>query len=145
MKKVLVVFFLLFVGIAGAYYLRHPLGAKVKIGQHIIPVELAVTETEKQKGLGFRDSLKPNAGMLFVYNHKEQYNYWMRGMRFPIDFIWIDGKIIVDITPSIPPPSGDEQLKVYKPKVPVDKILEVNAGTVERVGISIGDTVSFLD
>lgn len=84
-------------------------------------------------------------GMLFPYDHKEQFEFWMRGMRFPLDFIWIDGKNVADITENVPPPLENERPVIVKPLVPVDKVLEVNAGTVARIGIKVGDTVEYID
>ncbi len=127
------------------YYRSHPLVSKVEIKGVRFVVEVAVTEAQKQKGLGGRTALAQNHGMLFAYSHKEDYNFWMRGMRFPLDFIWIDGKTIADITENVPPPKAGETPLIVKPRTPVDKILEVNAGVVKRLGVKIGDTVGFLD
>lgn len=130
----------------GAYYRTHPLVSKVRIGNAVITVEVAATEGQKQKGLGGRSSLDDDHGMLFPYDHKEQYNFWMRGMLIPLDFIWIDGNRIADITENVPPPPETSGSPVIvKPKVEINKILEVNAGTVQRLGIRIGDAVEFID
>lgn len=135
---------MLFVGFA-LYYQSHPLVSKIRIKDTIITIEVAATEAQKQKGLGGRSSLADDRGMLFPYDHKEQYNFWMRGMRFPLDFIWIDGSRVMDIAENVPPQSGNEPSVIIKPAVGVDKVLEVHAGTVQRLGIQIGDTVEFLD
>ncbi|MBI5018665.1 DUF192 domain-containing protein [Candidatus Gottesmanbacteria bacterium] len=127
------------------YYRSHPLVSKVKIRDTVIVTEVAVTEAQKQKGLGGRKILGNSSGMLFPYDHKEHYNFWMRGMLFPLDFIWIDGNRIADITLNVPPPVGDQQPAMIKPKVPVDKVLEVNAGFVREHQITIGDMVQFMD
>ncbi len=135
---------ILFVGFA-LYYQSHPLVSKVRIRNTVIITEVAVTEAQKQKGLAGRSFLADDRGMLFPYDHKEQYNFWMRGMQIPLDFIWIDGNHIVDITENVPPPKGTEPLGIVKPHVEVNKVLEVNAGTIQRNGIRIGDAVEFLD
>lgn len=127
------------------YYWQHPLVAKVKIAGHTIPVELAVTRKEKEKGLGQRPTLAPGYGMLFVYDHRELYPFWMKDMHFPLDFIWIADKTVVDLTENIQPAYSQKLLPIIHPSVPVDKILEVNAGDIQRFGITIGDTVIFLD
>lgn len=128
------------------YYITRPLGAKVKIGETIFTVDVAITEPQKQKGLGEREALAETHGMLFVYDHKEEYNFWMRGMRFPLDFVWIDGNVVADITVYVPAPKNqNEKPAIVKPSVPVDKILELNAGTVAQYGIEVGDTVEFID
>ena len=127
------------------YYRSHPLVSKVRIRNHRIAVDVAVSVFEQAKGLGGRTVLKENTGMLFLYNHKEQFNFWMLGMKFPLDFVWIDGKKVVDLTKNVPPPKGLEKPMIVKPIVPVDKILEINAGDIDRLGIVVGDTVEFLD
>lgn len=126
------------------YYRTHPLASKVRIRGVTIAVEVAATEAQKQKGLGYRTQLPQDSGMLFPYDHKEQYNFWMRGMQFPLDFIWIDDKTVADITRNVPPPQGNKT-PIVTPAVAIDTVLEVNAGTVDRLGIQVGDTVEFLD
>ena len=124
------------------FYSRHPLQTTVTIQNTTFVVDLAVTNKEKERGLGGRDSLAPNHGMLFVYDHKEPYSYWMKDMRFPIDIIWIDDKTIVDITRNVALSDKPlEQLPIYHPLAPVNKVLELNAGTVDRLGIQIGELV----
>jgi uncharacterized membrane protein (UPF0127 family) len=127
------------------YYRSHPLMAKVVIRGQYIGVEVAATDAQKQRGLGGRPSMPASAGMLFPYDHKEDYNFWMRDMQFPLDFIWIDGETVVDITENVLPPRPGEKPAIVKPRVLVDKVLEVNAGTVKRLGIVIGDKAEFLD
>lgn len=127
------------------YYRAYPLVSKVRIKDRIFTVEVAANEKQKQKGLGGRASIPEMHGMLFPYNHKEQFEFWMRGMRFPLDFIWIDGKNVADITENVPPPLENERPVIVKPLVSVDKVLEVNAGTVARIGIKVGDTVEYID
>lgn len=126
------------------YYWFHPLNAGVKIRDQVFYVDLAVTPQEKERGLGGRSHLKPGTGMLFVYDHPEQYPFWMKDMRFPLDFIWISGKTVVDLTSNVPPVNS-QPLPIYHPRVPVDKVLEVNAGEIQKWGIKVGDNVSFIN
>lgn len=115
---------------------------KVIIGSATYTVEVAVTDAQKELGLGQRDSLADNHGMLFVYPGRGEYTFWMKGMRFPLDFIWIDGVTVVDITRNVPVDAGPNY-RLYRPVKPADKILEVNAGDADAKGIRIGDTVRF--
>ena len=144
MKLYIIVFAIAILLIYGLYYRRNPLISKVRIGDHIFTVDVAVTPVEKMQGLGGRASLPPNHGMLFAYDHKEQYEFWMRGMKFPLDFIWIADHTVVNITENVPAPTGLFPA-VVKPYIDVDKILEVAAGTVKEKGIKIGDVVQFID
>lgn len=144
MKKVLIVFVAALLLFTLYYYFRHPIGEKAIINGHSIRLLLAVTDSEKEKGLGYRDSLAADGGMLFVYDHPGQYGFWMKGMRFPLDFIWIDGNTVVDLSENIPNPADDTAQPVsLAPTTPADKVLEVNAGVINRAGIKIGDLVQF--
>lgn len=122
------------------YYTRHPLGKKAVINGHMIQLELAVTPAEKERGLGYRDSLATDSGMLFVYQNKDRYGFWMKGMKFPLDFIWIDGNRVVELTENVA-----LDAPAFAPRVPVDKVLEVNAGTIEQLGVRTGDIIHFID
>jgi len=124
------------------FYSNNPLSGTVTIRNVVFQVELAVNPLEKERGLGFRKTLDPKHGMIFIYDHKEIYPFWMKGMQFPLDFIWLDGNKIVDITKNVQPPEG-LNMHVTKPSVPVDKILEINAGESEKYNIQTGDTVLF--
>lgn len=146
MKKFLLAGIIALVIVSTWYYIRHPLGKKAIINGHAINLEIAVTTAEKEKGLGGRDSLPTDNGMLFVYQHKDRYGFWMKGMRFPLDYIWIDGTTVVDLSKNVPPPkTPTEQPVSLAPLVPVDKVLEVNAGVVDKLGIRTGDTVRFIN
>jgi len=124
------------------FYSKHPLSATVVIKQTEFTVDLAITPKEKTKGLSFRKNLPSKHGMLFIYENKDQYPFWMKDMNFPLDFIWIDGNIIVDITKNIPP-ANSTNMQIVKPIVPANKILEINAGEIDTYNIQIGDIVTF--
>ncbi len=144
MNKVVIAVLAVIAVAMGYFYFRHPLGEKIIINGHTINAELSVTETEREKGLSDRGSLAPDHGMLFVYQTKDRYGYWMKGMQFPLDFIWIEDNTVVDLSPNIPAPATSTEAPVeLSPKAPVNKVLEVNAGTIERFGVKVGDTVRF--
>jgi uncharacterized membrane protein (UPF0127 family) len=68
----------------------------------------------------------------------------MKDMRFAIDIIWIDDEKIVQIDKAIQPPeegTPDEELILYTVNQPIDYVLEVNAGFVEKNNIEKGDPV----
>lgn len=132
------------IGLA-VYYQFRPLVSKVRIRNTTMTVSTAVTEAQKQKGLGGRESMPDSFGMLFLYDHEEQFEFWMRGMQFPLDFVWIKDKTVVDLTQHVPPPTGNDRPRIVKPKEAVDTVLELNAGSITRYGIATGDAVQFLD
>jgi len=124
------------------FYRKHPLSASVTIHNTVFTVDLAVTNDEKTRGLSYRKFLKPKSGMLFLYDHKEIFPFWMQGMQFPLDFIWISDNVVVDITTNVPPATATT-MHVVRPTVAVNKILEINAGEADLYGIQIGDSVTW--
>ena len=146
MKKFFVAGLVAIVFVSVWFYARHPLGMKAIINGHPVRLELALTPPEKERGLGYRDSLATDSGMLFVYQNKDRYGFWMKGMRFPLDFIWIDGNRVVELSEHIGAPATDTSRAVeLSPKTPVDKVLEVNAGVIEKLGVRVGDIIQFID
>ena len=141
-KHVVYIFIICFVFFSFWFYQRHPLTSTITIANTTFDIELAITPEEKTKGLGYRDSLFPKHGMVFPYDHKERFDFWMKGMKFPLDFIWIADTSVVDITKNVQPPNGLD-MHVVHASVPVNKILEINAGEVEKYNIQIGDSVTF--
>ncbi len=117
----------------------------ISVGDKNVPVELADTLSEIQLGLGGRKSLPKDSGLLFILPTKDvQPSFWMEGMQFSIDIIWINDGKVTQIDQNVPEPEEDtpsNELPLYKPFTEVDYVLEVNAGYVKNNGIAVGDTV----
>ena len=120
---------------------------QVSVGKVTFKVALSATTYDQSKGLSGRDSLAPRSGMLFVYRVPQISIFWMKGMRFPLDFIWIDRDCqVADTLSNADVPASDtsnSQLPLYRSAVPVLYGLEVNAGEIARLGIKTGDRVVF--
>ena len=110
-------------------------------------VELAVTRDERSQGLSGHPPLADNEGMLFVFENEAKWVFWMKDMLFPLDMVWIDSRCtVVDVTENVPKPEPGqalEDLPRFSPKTLAQYVLEVNAGTAQRTGITIGDRVVF--
>jgi len=108
-------------------------------------VELATTTLNQSRGLSYRPSLAANAGMLFIFGSGSVQTFWMQGMNFPLDMIWISGTTVVGVSQNVPAPAPGTQpweLPVYSSPPNTDKVLEVNAGTAAKYNIKTGDTVT---
>jgi uncharacterized membrane protein (UPF0127 family) len=117
-------------------------GGEVRIGDRVaVTVEIARTEAEKIRGLSGRDSLAPNGGMLFIYEVPVRPVMWMKGMRFPIDILWIRNDRVVDLVREAKPPVSGEAPQVFVPREEAQFVLEVPAGFAERNGITTDDPV----
>lgn len=141
-KKSILLIGILLLGGMMLYYSKNPLTAYIEIQGVRFPVEIAATKKEKERGLSNRNNVAPGHGMLFTYDHKEQYRFWMKGMNFPIDIVWIDESTVVDIAENIPVPIGSSAA-IYVARVPVNRVLEINAGEVKKFDIRIGDKIRY--
>lgn len=118
-------------------------GPLVRISSVEIPVELALTPEEQEQGLSGRPGLDADKGMLFIFPEPGTYSFWMPDMNFPIDIIWINDSKVVDISADVPNDFDPADPVFYRPAVPAQYVLEVNAGFAKRMGIDIGDDVIF--
>jgi uncharacterized membrane protein (UPF0127 family) len=119
---------------------------ELMVGEAKVMVEVADSEEEMHKGLGDRESMDKNTGMLFIYPETMMPTFWMKGMRFDLDFIWIRDGMVVDITENVAAPmSEQQQLPLIRPTETVNWILEVNAGWVEKNEVRVGDGVRFIE
>lgn len=113
----------------------------VEINGVKVKAEVVKTRDEIQKGLSGRQSLEKDKGMLFVYDEPGRYTFWMKGMKFPLDLIWIRDDKVVDFDLNVPIVKNGQKLPEYMPLNEVNYVLEVNAGFVKEHGIKQGDEV----
>ncbi len=117
----------------------------ITINTTVLKVEVANTLEKQITGLSNRDSMPQDSGMLFIFDKTDKYEFWMKDMKFPLDFIWLSGDKVVDLNENIPKPSSnDDKPARVKPKEPISSIIEVNAGWIKVNNVKIGDIVSGL-
>jgi len=115
---------------------------KVIINDSEILVEIAQTPKERAKGLSGRQNLPQNRGMLFIFERPDRYSFWMKETLIPLDFLWIAHNKIVEATQNVQP-QNFQPSKTLTPAQAADKVLELNAGTIERLNIKVGDMIKF--
>lgn len=104
-------------------------------GQARFTVEIADDPQERGRGLMFRETLAMSAGMLFIFERPHEASFWMKNTLIPLDLIFLD-------------PTGTVR-HVHHRAVPGDltpirggdgiiKVLEINGGLAERIGIVPG-------
>ena len=103
-----------------------------------VPVEIAATDVERERGLMKRTALAEDAGMLFVFDREQQLSFWMKDTLIPLSIAYINesGRIvdIQDMQPldETPHPSTE----------PAKYALEVNQDFFYEHGIEVGNKVS---
>jgi uncharacterized membrane protein (UPF0127 family) len=117
----------------------HPT-VEVRLGGATVQAEVARDSKARERGLSGRRSLAEGRGMLFVYPDRAVRTYWMKGMRFPIDIIWIDRGRVRGLERNVPVSRGG--LPRYSSRGPADHVLEVPAGWARRHGTVPGSRVA---
>jgi hypothetical protein len=121
--------------------LRNP--NTVKIDGATFKVEVADSPFRRLKGLSGRENLPEDKGMLLVFDPKDMPSLWPKGMKFPIDIIWIDGTTVVGVDKEAAPEGNLalEGIKLYSPQQLIDKVLQINAGLADKLNINPGSKI----
>lgn len=103
-------------------------------------VEVAATPAARNQGLMFRESLPPDHGMLFVFDHVSMTCFWMRNTPLPLSIAFIDdaGRII-NLRDMQPLSDTD-----HCPEEPMRYALEMPQGWFHQYGIQAGALVEGL-
>jgi uncharacterized protein len=108
-------------------------------GDFAFNIEIADTEAAREKGLMFRSSLAPDAGMLFDYFHEQLATFWMQNTLIPLDMVFIaaDGTV-----KTIHPNARPMDTTTIPSEVPVRFVLEIAGGRAAEIGLAVGDKMS---
>lgn len=113
------------------------------IGGKTYRIEVAKTQNQQILGLSGRDEIGSD-GLLFIFPNESRQTFWMKDMKFDLDFIWIrDGKVS-EINFNVKKPeegTNASDLSRYRPEEPADMMLEVVAGFAEKESVQVGDSV----
>ncbi|HEV2336373.1 MAG TPA: DUF192 domain-containing protein [Stellaceae bacterium] len=123
-----------------AQFQAAPLTIVTATGPHKFTVELATTPRQMEQGLMFRQSLAPDAGMLFDFATPSRATMWMKNTLIPLDMLFVDatGRIVNIHERAVP-----GSLATIPAAAPVRAVIELNGGTAARLQIRPGDRVIF--
>lgn len=101
-------------------------------------VEMAITPDQQITGLMFRKTVPEDGGMLFDWGQARPSQMWMRNTIVSLDMLFInaDGSIRAIAERTVP-----QSLAVIDSHGPVRGVLEMRAGSAERLDIRVGDKV----
>jgi uncharacterized protein len=121
-----------------ATYSKSELTIETSGGKRHFVVEEAKTPQQMAQGLMYRRAMAADAGMLFEYERAQPAAFWMKNTLIPLDMLFIgaDGTVLDIHERAVPlslDPIGTDK--------PVLGVLELNGGTVSRLGIKRGDRI----
>ncbi len=91
---------------------------------------MQISDAKREQGLSDIQKLPHNEGMIFIYSHSGSYAFWMKDMKFSLDFIYLANNKIVDLKEKIRP---ETYPNTFVSTVPADTIIEVNSGIIKNM------------
>jgi hypothetical protein len=112
----------------------------LRMGEPILSlnIEIADTDSLRERGMMQRTSFPPESGMLFVFDTQEIRQFWMGNTPLSLDLLFISiDSVVVDIAKRAKPYS-DEPIVGGQP---AQLVLEVPGGFTDTRGIVEGDRI----
>ncbi|MDX1402019.1 MAG: DUF192 domain-containing protein [Kiloniellales bacterium] len=106
--------------------------------RHEFDIEMAVSWEQQVQGLMFRREMAADSGMLFVYHEQGPRTMWMKNTFIPLDMLFIDeaGLVVGIVERTVP-----HSLNTITVEKDAKAVLELNGGTVKRLGLQVGDRI----
>ena len=124
---------------------------EVRIGEMTFNLELALSTERRRQGLGGRETLPADGGMLFAFPRAAQQRFWMYDCLMDIDIAYLDpiGYITAIHTMPKEAPRGVDELEVdyqnrlpgYPSRYPAQFVIELAPGMFETLGLEAGDRI----
>lgn len=128
-----------------------PTSQKVMISDREFNLELAVNDDQRGIGLGGRESIADDGGMLFVFRRAMRKGFVMRDCSIPIDIIFLGprGEILAMYEMKVEPPrksgesdrSYENRLPSYDSRKLAQFVIEIKGGTLKELDIDVGDRI----
>jgi uncharacterized membrane protein (UPF0127 family) len=114
---------------------------QLNAGMHLIHAEVAADFTTRAQGLMYRESLGPNAGMLFIFEEPAIHCMWMKNTLIPLSVAFIDANgVILNVADM--QPQTEQSHCAAKPAL---LALEMTRGWFAQHGIKPGTRLGGLD
>ncbi len=117
---------------------QQPLIIDTAKGPQRFTVEMATTWDQQERGLMFRKSVAPNAGMLFDFVKEGEQNFWMKNTIVPLDMFFIKADGTIARIAANAKPLSEDSIPSYEP---VRAVLELAGGRAAEIGAKPGDKV----
>jgi uncharacterized protein len=107
---------------------------QLSAGMHLIRAEVAADMATRSRGLMFRKSLAPNAGMVFVFDDASLHCMWMKNTYIPLSVAFLDEQGTIINIEDMAPQTED----THCAKKPARYALEMDRGWFASRGIKPG-------
>ncbi|HMN97356.1 MAG TPA: DUF192 domain-containing protein [Phycisphaerales bacterium] len=129
-----------------------PAGPKVEtekfsLAGRTFMLEVARTDGSRAKGLGGRESIPEDGGMIFIFPRAALQSFWMYETLIDLDIVFVDPRGFVTAIHTMPaeaPRGAQEPRSVYEARLrryssnsPAQFALEFRAGTAKELGLAV--------
>ena len=104
-------------------------------------IEIAESDYETQTGLMYRESMELDQGMFFIFPDVLYHSFYMKNTKIPLDLIFIDEGLRIASYKENAQPMDETGLSS---EVPVQYVLELNAGQRKQYSLEVGDRIAFI-
>lgn len=125
---------------------------RVTIGGRTFDFEVAASDAAIQRGLGGRNEIAEDGGMIFVFPFPSNHNFWMRDCLVDIDIAFLDrdGVVVAAYTMKAEPLRAEGEpeaayfarLARYPSGPKAHFAVETRAGTNAALGIAVGSRIA---
>ena len=115
-----------------------PLSIVSEGGTHEFMVERAVSLDQQARGMMFRETMGPDAGMIFEFDEPKVATIWMKNTSIPLDILFVrsNGRIL-----KIEHMAQPYKLRSASSEAVVASVVELQGGRSRDLGIMPGDLV----
>lgn len=125
---------------------------RITINGETFTLEVADSPALIERGLMHRESIPDDGGMLFIFPRADYRNFWMGHCLVDIDILFLSPLGVVTAAHEMkaePPQRDDESDAAYSARMPrypsvqpTQFAIELQAGTIRRLGIKTGDRIT---
>ena len=112
----------------------------IRMGETLLTLDIEIADTDslRERGMMQRTSFPPETGMLFLFDQEVVRQFWMGNTPLSLDLVFIAADSqIVDVAKYATPYSDDPIIS----RMPARYVLEVPAGFVDNRGLVEGDRI----
>lgn len=114
---------------------------QLNAGMHLIHAEVAADYSTRGQGLMYRESLAPNAGMLFIFDEPAIQCMWMKNTLIPLSVAFMDASGVILNIADMKPQTEDSHCAAK----PALLALEMTRGWFAQHGIKPGAKLGGLE
>ncbi len=101
-------------------------------------IEIVESEEEVVRGLKYREQLDDDAGMFFIFEYPDLYDFWMQDTYLPLDMLFIASDGTLNEIHENAVPFSEERIH---PTMIHQYVLEIKAGFSKKHNLKSGDKV----